>query len=178
MRVPPKQAWASANGLLDLPPRVPITAQTVADRLAIQELFARYGIAHDEVNETAMSDLFTEDAILDVSLGGPPFDRLSGRDAITENFHKVAATQTDQRRHAITNIEMTFSSTHSANARAYGVVPAAEGSDIRMVVSCAYTAEAIRCPDDLWRFSRLWIGMDTYVGHAPGADERKEHAQV
>ncbi|MCB1388761.1 MAG: nuclear transport factor 2 family protein [Rhodobacteraceae bacterium] len=170
MRVAPVQAWASKAGLLPLPPRVPVTADSVAMRLAIAELFARYGIAHDEVDVPAMTDLRTEDGVLEVSLGGPVFERHQGRAAIAGNFARVAGTQRDQRRHAITNLEITPQGAARADARAYGVVPAADGQGIRVVVTCAYTADLALGADGLWRFARLWIGMDDYAGRAPGAD--------
>lgn len=163
----PAQGWASALGLLPLPPRQPVTDNQIAQKLAIGELFARYGIAHDEVDETAMAELFTPDAVLEVSLAGPVFERHEGRDAISGNFARVAATQTDQRRHAVSNIDVTPTSDTSATARAYGIVTAADETGLRIAVSCAYTADLTFCTDGLWRFARLWIGMDHYAGNAP-----------
>lgn len=170
MRVAPVQGWATRAGLLTLPPRQPVTADTVALRLAIGELFARYGIAHDEVDALAMADLWTPEARLEVSLGGPVFERHQGRAAICQNFLRVAATQSDQRRHAITNLEVTAQAPGRAHARAYGIVTAADGAGIRVVVSCAYAAGLALGDDGLWRFARLWIGMDDYAGTAPGTE--------
>ncbi|WP_176086142.1 nuclear transport factor 2 family protein [Martelella sp. HB161492] len=170
MRYIPVQAWASRAGLLTLPPRQPVTPDGVAVRLAIGELFARYGIAHDEVDHAAMVELFAEDAELKVSIAGPPFETHHGAAAIAANFGRVAATQSDQRRHAITNIETAVIESGRAQCRAYGIVSAADAEGIRLVVSCAYEAECRLGGDGLWRFSKLWIGMDTYRGHAPGTD--------
>ncbi|WP_370205880.1 nuclear transport factor 2 family protein [Pararhodobacter marinus] len=170
MRVPPDQGWATKAGLLTLPPRQPVTAESVAMRLGIAELFARYGIAHDEVDVPAMRDLWAEDGVLQVSLGGPVFETHEGRDAICANFARVAGTQTDQRRHAVTNLEITLEGVGRASARAYGIVPAADGSGIRVVVTCVYTADLVCGAEGLWRFARLWIGMDDYAGRAPGAE--------
>ena len=79
----------------------------------------------------------------------------------------VAATQTDQRRHAVSNIDVTPTSDTSATARAYGIVTAADETGLRIAVSCAYTADLTFGTDGLWRFARLWIGMDHYAGNAP-----------
>lgn len=163
----PSQGWATAAGLLPLPLRAPVAAADVADRIAIAELFARYGLCHDEVDAEGFGDCFTEAGVLDVSLAGPVFDRHVGRAAIRENLIRVAATQTDQRRHAVTNIEMTPTGQFSATARAYGVVTGADATGVRVVVSCAYTADLAREAGGLWRFARLWIGMDHYSGTAP-----------
>jgi len=171
MRVAPKQSWASHAGLLTLPARQAVTPDDLAARIAIGELYARYGIAHDEVDTEAMGDVFTEDGVLEVSIGGPVFDRHMGRAAIIANFANVAGTQSDQRRHAVSNIEVTMTSATQATSRAYGLVSAAQDETLKLVVSCAYTAD-LRCEaDGLWRFARLWIGMDTYTGKAPGTGE-------
>lgn len=170
MRYRASQSWASRYGLLSLPPRQPIDAQSVAARTAIGELFARYGIAHDEVDEAAMADVFCIDGVLEVSIAGPVFDRHQGRAAVVANFAQVAATQSDQRRHAVCNVEITFQNERQATARAYGLVSAANGDELALVVSCAYTADLTLGDDGLWRFARLWIGMDDYAGQAPGTD--------
>ncbi|SLN28219.1 hypothetical protein AQS8620_00883 [Aquimixticola soesokkakensis] len=171
MRYPAKQRWASAADLLALPPRQAVTPDDLAARAAIGELYARYGIAHDEIDLAAMGDVFTEGGVLEVSIGGPVFERHTGRAAIVNNFARVTATQSDQRRHAISNVEVTMAGPAQATSRAYGLVSAANGETLNLVVSCAYTADLIREADGLWRFARLWIGMDDYAGKAPGTQE-------
>lgn len=170
MRHEPRQGWASETGILQLSARCPIDADGAADFVAVSQVFARYGIAHDEVDALAMADLFAPDAVLEVSLAGPPFERHDGRDRIVANFCAVAATQQDQRRHAVTNIELTHTSSNTASARAYGIVSAANGESLTLAASCVYTADLQKDADGLWRFNRLWIGMDDYAGKAPGAD--------
>lgn len=162
------QAWASALGLAPVPPRDP--GGDPAHQLAIAEVFARYGIAHDEGDETAMADLFTEAAVLEVSQAGPVFQRVAGRAAIVANFAAVFAQQTDQRRHAISNICLDAMAGGIARAAAYGLVSAATGRDLRLAASCIYSADLQLGPDGLWRFARLWIGLDLYTGTAPRVD--------
>jgi|GEM_PF-2003196 len=171
MRHRAAQRWASAAGLLSLPARQAVGPDTLAARIAIGELFARYGLAYDEVNAEALSDLFTAEAVLEVSLAGPPFERHQGRDAILANFAAVAAIQNDQRRHAISNVEIGMTGRDRATARAYGLISATDGMDLRLAVACVYAAGVALEPDGLWRFERLWIGMDDYAGPAPGTCE-------
>ena len=164
----PKQGWATKEGIWAPPPRQVTRPQDVAAKLAIAELFARYGFAHDEVVRDAMSDLFTQDAVLEVSLAGPVFERHEGRDNIIANFVRVAATQSDQRRHAIANLDVTLTGDRVAVAHAYGLVSCADAGGVQLGVACVYRAEAVCETDGFWRFSRLWIGMDHYAGDAPG----------
>lgn len=164
----PVQAWATTLGLAAMPPRAPVDSS--AHRLAIAEVFARYGIAHDEGDAAAMSDLFTETAVLEVSMAGPVFQRVAGRVAIVANFATVFAQQTDQRRHAISNICLDAATGGTARAAAYGLVSAAIDRDLRLAASCIYTADLLLGQDGLWRFARLWIGLDLYTGAAPRVD--------
>jgi len=167
----PEQRWASAAGLLSLPPRQAVTPETLSARISIAELFARYGIAYDELDAGAMLDLFVSEAVLEVSLAGPPFERHEGRNRILANFAAVAAEQGDQRRHTISNIEVSLETADRACARAYGLVSAAGEAKLHLAVACVYVARLVCGADGLWRFERLWIGMDDYAGHAPGTAE-------
>ncbi|MBL1421417.1 MAG: nuclear transport factor 2 family protein [Alphaproteobacteria bacterium] len=172
----PKQGWASTAGLFTLPHRQQITADSMQHWIAISEVFARYGMAHDEIDIPAMGDVFAEDGILEVSIAGPVFERHVGRAAIMKNFKFVTSTQSDQRRHAISNLEISMSEDSRAEARAYGIVTSADSDGIRLAVSCVYTAELVYNADGLWYFARLWIGMDIYTGRAPGTDEGEKNA--
>lgn len=172
----PTQGWASTAGLFSLPQRQPVTIDSMQHWIAISEVFARYGIAHDEIDMVAMGDVFAEDGILEVSIAGPVFDRHVGRAAITENFKFVASTQSDQRRHAISNLEISVLDVNRAEARAYGIVTSADSDGIRLAVSCVYTAELICNADGLWRFAKLWIGMDIYTGRAPRTNKGEKNA--
>lgn len=157
-------------GLLRLPARTPVLQDDAATFAAISQLFARYGIAHDEVDTDAMQDVFTAQAELSVSLAGPPFETHRGRDAIVTNFARIAATQNDQRRHAISNVEITSLGPTRVSARAYGLVSGADAQGLRLAAACVYAATAACGADGIWRFDRLWIGMDDYAGTAPGTE--------
>ncbi|EUB98163.1 hypothetical protein PMI07_006477 [Rhizobium sp. CF080] len=171
VRQAPSRGWASGFGLLAPRARRPLTASDTLIIMEVTDVFARYGIAHDEADMATMEDLFTADATLEVSLGGPPFQRISGRPEILKNFLTVLETQADQRRHCITNLIVTSNEPDAADAHAYGLVSAAAGRELQLAAACAYQARLARENDGLWRFKRLWIGMDNYCGHAPGTEE-------
>ncbi|NTF97926.1 nuclear transport factor 2 family protein [Agrobacterium rhizogenes] len=167
-RIAPSRGWATGLGLLRSQPRRPFIAGDDTIFLAVADVFARYGIAHDEADMTAMEDLFVADATLEVSLSGPPFQRIDGRPRILDNFSAVLQTQSDQRRHCITNLVVTSDGPDAADTQAYGLVSAAAGRELQLAAACAYYARLVREDDGLWRFARLWIGMDNYSGQAPG----------
>jgi hypothetical protein len=164
----PRQAWASRDDAIAL--RSPSVVQTTFDPMSyllIQETFARFGIAHDEVQETVLNALFTDGAELNVAKGkGAPFQVVKGREAIIANFLSVLSQQQDQRRHLMTNVVIQALTETAASALAYGaVIIAANGLTIG--ASVIYSADLRRGPDGHWRFSRLYIGMDDYAGQAP-----------
>jgi hypothetical protein len=144
----------------------------VADRLAIQGMFARWGMAFDEGRSDVVRSLFTQDAEFSVLSGEyrtdpnakPP--SASGKDAIVALVAKVWSQQGDQRRHLLSNIIIEKLSRNEATADAYALVAVAGH---RLEVSVVYTCNLRREADGAWRFSRMVIGMDTVGGGAPPA---------
>lgn len=162
----PEQGWAHKCAQIDLGPAQSGNQASLLDRYLIHESFARYGIAHDEARIDILEGLFTAQASLSVSDGDVPFQTVSGRPALMQNFKNVIGQQADQRRHCITNIVIERLDQNSADALAYGIVGvAADG--ISLGVTCAYRARLEKEADGVWRFSDLWIGMDGYGGNKP-----------
>lgn len=164
----PRQAWAHRDGRIAMhkhgagPRAVP-----PATTLAIQEAFARFGMAHDEVQIEVLRSLFTDDAVLEVADGsGTPFQTVKTRDAIVANFANVLKQQVDQRRHCMTNVLIESLKGKSAQALAYGIVTvAADG--LLLGATVLYSADLRLEADGMWRFARFFIGMDYYAGKKP-----------
>ena len=72
----------------------------VADRLDIQDLFARYCFLIDEDRGEEWAALFARDAVFDV----PGLVRLEGREQIRTMVEMVAAQSRGRWRHQLTNI--------------------------------------------------------------------------
>jgi hypothetical protein len=161
----PPQAWAHSSGIVQLQSNgVKLDADDARNRLLIQEAFARWGIAYDEARIEVVRSLFTKDAVFEVTQGGAkPIARAVGIDAILENVSGALQQQSDQRRHAISNIVIDRLTANEATAIAYGIVTvAADGLSLGATV--IYSAELRREADGVWRFSRFVIGMDDYAG--------------
>ena len=164
----PRQAWAHKDGRIRMlaPSAVSATANPM-DYLLIHEAFARYGMAHDEVQIDILAALFTDDAVLEVAKGsGKPFQSVKGGKAIVANFANVLSQQLDQRRHCFTNILIEKLEGDEASSLAYGLVSVAADGLI-LVATVFYAADLKRGPDGHWRFTRLFIGMDDYVTPPP-----------
>ncbi len=164
----PEQAWASKSGLVALlpPSAVPATADPMA-RLRIEDAFNRYAVALDEGRWDVLKSLFTEDARVEVVEGSnKPLVAVAGRDAVLTNFASAWKQQGDQRRHLISNFVFNQLTDSHASLIAYGVVIVANDG-LSIGTSIIYTADLRHDPDGAWRFSRLLVGMDKYVGQKP-----------
>ncbi|MDE2372147.1 MAG: nuclear transport factor 2 family protein [Burkholderiales bacterium] len=168
----PRQAWASRDGRVELQPlRGAVDPTRLGDRLMIQETFARFGIAYDEVRTDVLATLFTDDALLEVADGrGQPFETSVGATAIARHLGAALAQQGDQRRHLIGNVVIDQLGATQAKALAYGVVTVAADGLI-LGASVVYAAELHRGSDGAWRFARLFIGIDHYAGRKPSVKD-------
>jgi F0F1-type ATP synthase epsilon subunit len=161
----PRQSWASKDGVVDLKANgVKIEAENALNRLLIQEAFARWGVGYDEARLDVLRTLFTRDAEFRVLQGSrEPIASASGIDEIIKNVANALPQQSDQRRHAMTNIVIDRLTKNEATAIAYGIVTiAADG--VSVGVSVIYSANLRREQDGVWRFSKFVIGMDDYSG--------------
>ena len=86
-------------------PRLQGLTPMPADYSAIAELFARYGAAQDLHDRELMATTLTADATVTIHIVGmDSIGPLAGRDTIVSFFGDILDSQTDQRRHSITNI--------------------------------------------------------------------------
>jgi hypothetical protein len=163
----PEQAWAHKSGKIILKAQDANSASlSAADRLLIHEVFARFGIAYDEVRLDVMRTLFTDDISFEVSDGAKTLVQQRGRDEVLAILTSALSQQADQRRHLIGNVVIDRHTKSTVSALAYGIVTvAADGLSLGGTVF--YSTDLRREKDGVWRFSRLLIGMDTYAGKKP-----------
>ncbi len=161
----PEPQWASKCGLIRiLPNGAPVTTSNVLDRLLIQEAFYRWGIAWDEARLGVIHSLFTDDGELVITLGSTkPISRHRGPDAIAKYVDGASKVQSDQRRHAMTNVVIDRLTESEATAVAYGIVTIASNG-LKLGATVIYSAELRKDANNIWRFLKFVIGMDEYVG--------------
>lgn len=169
----PPKFWASTQGLIDLQKlgAVEFRADQVIDRLMIEDVFKRFGIAHDENRVDVIISLLTEDVSFEFSTGsGTAEVVIKGREAVREQLEPRVPLLYGQRRHCISNIVIDRLTDSEATAIAYGMVPrAADGFIIQ--ASVIYLGEFRKEADGFWRLSRFFIGVDDYAGEGPGSTE-------
>jgi ketosteroid isomerase-like protein len=168
LATPPTRAWAHSSGLIHLPANGPWTiGSDVVDRLKIQEVLARWGIAYDEGRMDVIASLFTEDAVFQVTMASnDPIVVATGRDDIVKSVGYAMKQQGDQRRHAISNIVIDHPEAARASIIAYGVVINEADSPL-VGATVVYSGNLARGRDGVWRLTKFVIGMDSYVGTPP-----------
>jgi hypothetical protein len=164
-----QSGWAHRAGLIDLgtasaavPP--PLAAD---DRIAIQELFARYAIAYDERRMDVLRECFTDDGVYQVQMGPRVLARFEGADQAVAGMSSVMREQGPaQRRHLMTNLVLRPAGDGVVSAVAYAAVIVMTDDGPTLGAAAVYGATVARIAG-AWKFRDVRLGMDGYAGDAP-----------
>ena len=126
------------------------------DRLAIQDLFARYAAALDNGDVETVVACFTPDAVLE----SPAIGRISGIVALRDFARRFAEWRAagTQFRHMITNIAAEIDGDR-ARTTAYLLVPITRGGETRTLPPGRYECDLVKT-GGAWRFSRRAVFHD------------------
>ncbi|MGR8949755.1 MAG: nuclear transport factor 2 family protein [Gammaproteobacteria bacterium] len=129
-------------------------------RLRITETLNRYAWGYDTRDLEMIGDTFTEDGVfvieLDGSEGWGPYE---GRNRIVEWLSEVMKSQTDQRRHCVTNLIFCELSENAAQVNSYLVLTAVESGQLRTVCTGTYHDTMVREGND-WRIQQKLLKLD------------------
>lgn len=132
------------------------TAEVRAD---VEDLLARYALGYDEGDLELIAGCFTTDAMMSIDVDGAeragPFH---GREAIVELVRATARSQSDRRRHVLTNLVLKHSG-DQARARCYLTLFAVADGALRAITTGAYVCD-LRRTEQGWRLTRLQIRLD------------------
>ena len=132
----------------------------MADRSAIDQLFADYGWPMDSREFSVLGDTFTEDAEFTIVItGGETIGPISGRDAIVEFCSSTVGEQTDQRRHVITNVRIGPQTDTSAEVTAILTLIVVADGALEVKSSGLYRTQAV-LDGDAWRFASMHLTLD------------------
>ena len=132
----------------------------MADRSAIDQLFADYGWPMDSREFSVLGDVFTKDAEFTIVItGGDTIGPISGRDAIVEFCSSTVGEQQDQRRHVITNVRIGPQTENDATVTAIlTLIVVAEGA-LTVKSSGLYRTQVV-LDGDAWRFTNMHLTLD------------------
>lgn len=148
-------------------------AREALDRHLILETISRYGLHYDEGDLDAFTELFTEDAFVDISPDPGFFELpLRGRDAIRSAYagRLAEVLATAQRRHVQTNTVIHELTTDTAQATTFlSVFSVPHGGQAEIRGTGVYTDVLVR-RGDRWLIADRRLKMD---GLKPDEQEKQ-----
>ena len=130
------------------------------DRLAILEVLNRMAYYYDEGHLDELSACFAGDAIMSMQIsGGDMVGPFEGRDNIMELYRGAKSSQTDVRRHSITNV--IFDASHDALAvTSYLTLFATENGETKLLTTGVYRDKVVQV-DSEWKIICRHIDLDS-----------------
>lgn len=131
-----------------------------SDKLKIQELLSRAAYYFDERRLRELGACFASDARMLVHIAGSgdvgPFQ---GREAIMKLMSDTLASQTDVRRHVISNFFFEAEAEERATVISSLVVSSVEDGKVQVIISGIYRDEVVR-RDGEWRIADRHLDLD------------------
>ena len=136
------------------------TFEATTARLAIMETLSRYAWSYDTRDLALMATTFSADGCFHAQLAGSPgWGPFVGRQAIIDWLGDVMQTQTDQRRHCLTNLVFLTLTPTAATVASYLTLTAAEHGAVAIKCTGTYRDEMIN-EDGEWRIQRKTLVLD------------------
>ena len=133
---------------------------SVEDRFAISELLNRMAYFYDENHLDDLAACFAPAALMSMQIGGGdmigPFE---GRDSIMELYRGAKSSQTDVRRHNITNI-MFDASEDALAVTSYLTLFATENAETKLLTTGVFRDQVGQI-DGEWKIIRRHIDHDS-----------------
>jgi hypothetical protein len=131
-----------------------------AARLAILETLNRYTWGYDVRDLALLGDTFTADAVFTIELAGHAgWGPYQGRQAIVDWLAGIMQTQSDQRRHCVSNHLFRTLGAAGATVDSYLTLFAVENGSPRLVATGTYRDELVD-DDGAWRIRRKTLALD------------------
>ena len=133
----------------------------MADRAKITDLWGDYGAGNDRRDLGLLESCFTEDASFTVHIaGGDTVGPLQPRKDVMEFFRAALGSQTDRRRHVLTNFRYLDEGADRARVAAYlSLIVTDEGVTVTKSAG-AYDTEVVLDQGE-WRFRSVVLDLDS-----------------
>ncbi|MHB8072422.1 nuclear transport factor 2 family protein [Desulfosporosinus fructosivorans] len=131
------------------------------DRWLIMETLSKYAWGYDDNDMEMMGDSFTEDGIMNMKItNGTVYNPMLGRNAIVKIMGDIRNSQTDQRRHIISNPIFLRLEKNSAEVITFLTLTAAENNTVKLVTTGTYRDLVVKGSDGVWRSKQKDLVMD------------------
>ncbi len=157
----PPPAWGHTNGFVDIGAGpMSVDAGLLADRALIADVLARYAHSYDERFIESLGSVFTEDAewVGNVA-GGFAIDPIVGGSTIVEWLQGHMASQSDQRRHNVTNVLFTAQTESTATVMCNLLLTACSDGVTSVVTTGYYVTDFVK-QDGQWLIKHMFAGFD------------------
>lgn len=132
----------------------------MADKQTITEMLGKGGWAYDTPDVDYLADMFTEDGRFALTIDGVgPVGPFEGRAAIRKLYEDSLASQSDQRRHVVTNIFFEDDTDDSVTAVSYLVLISIKDGALNVISSGVYRDSFVR-DGDQWRIAERDLHLD------------------
>lgn len=132
------------------------------DRIEIHELVTSYGFHHDRRDFEALGSCFTPDATYTLKIAdGESFGPHSGRDAIIAQIRKFKESQSDVRRHHISNVQVTPITENEASVTSYVLVTATSSTEGLKIITVGNYSDLVRRTPEGWKIAGKELLLDT-----------------
>lgn len=131
----------------------------MADKQAITELLNKGGWAYDTPDVEFLADMFTEDGKFDLQIQKNDVINFSGRANIRSLYENSLATQTDQRRHVVTNLFFSDEKDNSITATSYLILIAVAEGKLNVLSTGVYTDKVVK-DGNSWRIKHRFLYLD------------------
>lgn len=136
------------------------TSISVQDQLDIHHLLARAACALDEHAMDRLTAVFTQDASFSMRIaGGDLLGPFEGRQAIMDMMAGAVATQSDQRRHVVSNIYFGATGDAWAEVNSNLTLLATEEGVLRVLSAGVYQDRVVATTDG-WLLQRRHLELD------------------
>ena len=133
---------------------------SVEDRFAISELLNRMAYYYDEGHLDDLAACFAEDATMSMQIaGGDMVGPFEGRDGLMELYRGAKSTQTDVRRHDITNI-LIDTSGDTLTVTSYLTLFATENAETKLLTTGVYRDQVAQLNGE-WKIVKRHIDLDS-----------------
>lgn len=129
-------------------------------RLQILETVNRYAWSYDTRDLERMSSCFAREGVFEIVLEGHEgWGPYEGREAIVTWLSSVMESQSDQRRHCVTNVIFREIGQEEALVESYLLLTAVENGNLRVVCTGTYHDEMVN-EDGAWLIQRKTLRLD------------------
>ncbi|WP_431324958.1 nuclear transport factor 2 family protein [Rhizobium sp. YTU87027] len=133
-----------------------------ADRHLIIEAITKYAWGFDENDFSLVASAFSKNAVSGGKVAGTEiaWGPMRGREEIVNALQGMRNSQTDRRRHCLSNFHFTSQTEDSATVRCYMTLLSAGDGKVSLVTVGIFDADLARLDRNDWLLTRLDITLD------------------